>query len=91
MNLLLIHQGLGQYLSDIDDHHRPNEWHIQHVIIYCTIHFKRGILRAVGTASSSGFFWEQMEQLLYVPTQAEYIELCNLIIGKYMNTFVIYC
>ncbi|OBT75678.1 hypothetical protein VF21_05187 [Pseudogymnoascus sp. 05NY08] len=78
--------GLGRYLSDIDDHHRPWQWHVQHVIIYCTIHFKRGILKAVGTALSRSFLREQMEQLLYVSTQEEYFELCNLIINDATTT-----
>ncbi|OAF57839.1 hypothetical protein VC83_05497 [Pseudogymnoascus destructans] len=78
--------GLGRYLSDIDDHHRPWQWHVQHVIIYCTIHFKRGILKAVGTAFSGNFLRQQMEQLLYVSTREEYFELCNLIISDKQST-----
>lgn len=35
--------GLGDYLHSIDPLQRPWQWHIERSIIYCSVHFKRGI------------------------------------------------
>jgi hypothetical protein len=38
--------GLGQYLSEIDPQHQDITWHLQHIIVFCRVHFQRSILEA---------------------------------------------
>lgn len=73
--------GFGHYLSELDHRHRPWQWHVQSAIIYCTIHFKRGIIRATGTSLEALELQRRMEQLLYVQSSDEYFQLCDLLIS----------
>ena len=36
--------GFSAYLQELDPEHRSWQWQIQHTVIYCTVHFKRGII-----------------------------------------------
>lgn len=59
--------GLGDYLSSIDEEHRPWDWHIQRLLIYCSVHFKRGI---------DSSYWKDtpyadlMKEILKLPSQS---------------------
>ncbi|CAG8980989.1 hypothetical protein HYALB_00013550 [Hymenoscyphus albidus] len=74
--------GFGRYLAEVDVLNRSWQWHVKQAIIYCTIHFKRGILRAAGTGTSSTELHKRMEQLLYTKSREEYFELCDLLIDS---------
>ena len=76
-------------MSDVDNLHRPWEWHVKHVVIYSATHFKRSIVKAVETAASSSHsLQQQMEKLLSVKTREEYFELCDLIKSIYIYIYM---
>lgn len=74
--------GFGLYLQELDSQSRCWQWQIQHTVIYCTIHFKRGIERAVkssyGTVDKSTYSpYSQLLQLLFCRTTDDYNTLCE--------------
>ncbi|KFY79201.1 hypothetical protein V498_08982 [Pseudogymnoascus sp. VKM F-4517 (FW-2822)] len=81
-----LNKGFGHYLSELDHRHRPWQWHVQSAIIYCTIHFKRGIIRATGTSIAALELQRRMEQLLHVQSSDEYFQLCDLLINSEYST-----
>ncbi|SMR41490.1 unnamed protein product [Zymoseptoria tritici ST99CH_1E4] len=52
MNLMQA-RGLGQYLASIDYLNRPWKEHLEHVIIYCVVHWNRNLFQAAGTHKDS--------------------------------------
>lgn len=73
--------GLGQYLSEIDPQHQNPIWHLQHIIIFCRVHFQRSILKAIGTKNQGSGLWSRMMSLLDCKSEAEYDALIELLIG----------
>ncbi|KAK2793175.1 hypothetical protein FQN52_001823 [Onygenales sp. PD_12] len=41
--------GLAQYLAEVDSEHRPYQWQLKNIMIFCHIHFFRSITKAVGS------------------------------------------
>lgn len=74
--------GLGQYLSEIDPQHRDPVWQLEHIIIFCRVHFQRSILKAIGTRHRGSPLWSLMMDLLNCSSEAEYDELLRLLIGN---------
>jgi hypothetical protein len=79
--------GFGLYLQSIDPQNRTWQWHIQQTVVYCTIHFKRGIERAVRAEyqevdKSPGTPYDFLYQLLFTTTTRDYDELCRRLISK---------
>ncbi|SMR48988.1 unnamed protein product [Zymoseptoria tritici ST99CH_1E4] len=52
MNLMQA-RGLGQYLASIDYLNRPWKEHLEHVIIYCVVHWNRNLFPSAGTHKDS--------------------------------------
>lgn len=74
--------GFGLYLQDIDPSPRSWQWQIEHTIIYCFIHFKRGTERVVQTAygavnKSHHSPYSQLLQLLFCQSSEDYNILHN--------------
>ncbi|KAG2000741.1 hypothetical protein GB937_010883, partial [Aspergillus fischeri] len=78
---------LGQYLSEIDPRHHDPIWHLQHIIVFCRVHFQRSILKAIGTKNKGSGLWSRMMSLLDCQSEAEYDELIELLI-KYESPAV---
>jgi hypothetical protein len=77
-----IFPGFGLYLQGIDPSSRSWQWQISHAIVYCVIHFKRGVERAVlsayGTVDKSQHSpYSQLVQLLFCQTTEDYNNLCD--------------
>ncbi|EAW24036.1 uncharacterized protein NFIA_036080 [Aspergillus fischeri NRRL 181] len=79
--------GLGQYLSEIDPQHRDVTWHLQHIIIFCRVHFQRSILKTIGTTNQGSSLWSRMMSLLDCKSEADYDTLLDLLI-KYEDVNV---
>jgi hypothetical protein len=74
--------GLGEYLKSIDPQQRDWLWQIEHCIVYCTVHFNRGIDLAAGASGNMDSLRGQMLQLLDCQSRADYLQLVHLLIGK---------
>lgn len=76
--------GLGKYLATIDPMHNTWQWQIQRILVYCTVHFKRGIDRAIGQGDSraNDSMYGRMHELLNCKTKQDYMDLCDFLIGK---------
>lgn len=73
--------GLGKYLQEIDPGHRDWRWQLQHIIVFCHIHFQRTILRTIGTQSKGSGVYQRMMGLLGCQSEEEYDGHLDLIIG----------
>ncbi|KAF1975886.1 hypothetical protein BU23DRAFT_457916, partial [Bimuria novae-zelandiae CBS 107.79] len=67
---------------EIDPSSRSWQWQISYAIVYCVIHFKRGIKRAVKSAygavdKSYHSPYNQLLQLLFCQTVEDYNTLCD--------------
>jgi hypothetical protein len=78
------------YLHDIDPIHRPALWQIQSTIIYCTIHFQRGITRAAGQSRFPDSIHSRMESLLTAKSKDDYMAIATMIEGI-VNAFPMHC
>lgn len=86
-NIFLMLLGIAQYLSSIDPLHRHWHWQMKHSIVFCLIHFQRGIKKLVPSNDmSSTSMYAQMMDLPNCKSREEYILLCDLLIG---NRFLI--
>jgi hypothetical protein len=74
------YSGLGRYLSEIDPQHRDVTWQLEHIILFCRVHFQRSILKVLGTRSQGTPLWSRMMSLLDCKSEAEYDELLELLI-----------
>ena len=87
--ILTKYLGFGRYLADVDPLHRPWAWQVQQSVVYCYIHFKRGVERAVQKAyttvdKSAHTPYSHMLQLLQCKTEEEYLSLCDGLMSKYL-------
>jgi hypothetical protein len=73
--------GLGQYLSEVDPQHRASTWHLQHMIVFCRVHFQRTILSTIGTRSQGSDLWSRMMSLLDCKSEEDYDTLLDLFIS----------
>lgn len=73
--------GLGQYLSEIDPQRQDITWHLQHLIIFCRVHFQRSILKAIGTNNQGSPLWSRMMSLLDCKSEDDYNCLLDLLIS----------
>lgn len=73
--------GLGQYLSEIDPQHHDITWQLQHIIVFCRVHFQRTILKILGNQSKGTALWSRMMSLLNCQSEEDYDELVDLIIS----------
>lgn len=88
-NIFLI--GFGHYLSELDPQHRPWQWHIKRTVVYCTIHFERGIVRAAGTEGGADTPRTRMKQLPFCQSKDDYYSLTTLLKSTIpYNIFLIY-
>ena len=55
--------GWGAYLQAIDPQHRPWQWHVKRTIIYCTVHFKRGLQDCLKKGKLSLVDYERLLQI----------------------------
>lgn len=76
-----IRIGLGQYLSNLDPQHRPWQYQIRHVIVYCVVHFTRSINKAAGTEVSPTTGHNQMHALRSAATEEEWWRIIGLLKG----------
>jgi hypothetical protein len=74
--------GFGLYLHGLDPCHRPWEWQVESTVIFCTVHFDRGIDQAAGTERYEGSVHWRMRDLLNVQSVEDYNQLCDLLISK---------
>jgi hypothetical protein len=67
----------------VDPLHRSDEDLIQPLVVFCHVHFKRGIRQVLQRAGSteSGLY-EAMEQVLYVDDADSYQAILDHLIGK---------
>ncbi|OCK85458.1 hypothetical protein K432DRAFT_33984 [Lepidopterella palustris CBS 459.81] len=73
--------GFGKYLSLIDPDHHNWQWHVKRSVIFCLIHFQRGIEKLVGSRDRSPeSLWSRMMELHKCQSKEEYIRLCDLLI-----------
>ncbi|ODM21423.1 hypothetical protein SI65_02267 [Aspergillus cristatus] len=72
--------GLGKYLSEIDPQNHDVTWHLQHIIIFCRVHFQRSILNTIGTRNQGSPLWSRMMSLLDCKSEADYDALVELLI-----------
>lgn len=79
--------GLGQYLSEIDPKHHDIIWHLQHMVVFCRVHYQRSILNAIGTRSQGSPLWSRMMSLLDCKSEDDYDTLLDLFI-KYEDANV---
>ncbi len=77
MNLL----DLTHFLREIDPTKRGLPWHHSNIIIFYTIHFKRGIDQAAGTASPLPIR-QIMRLLLDAASKEHYFKILNVILRK---------
>lgn len=84
VNILLIYIiGFSRYLTSIDPQSRNWHWQMQHSVVFCQIHFKRGVERVVGsTDKSPTSMYAQMIDLPNSKSKEEYYHFCDLIIGN---------
>jgi hypothetical protein len=76
--------GFGRYLQDIDPERRPVQWQVERSVIYCLIHYQRGIERAVGRGSRHPDSpYGHCMALLNAETRGEYDRLCDELQGKH--------
>jgi hypothetical protein len=80
IGLNLIYLGFGLFLSSLDPEARPWFWYTHRTIIYCSIHFQRGIRQSAGTDIYPGSIHERMIALLDC-TKEDYYVICQLLIG----------
>jgi hypothetical protein len=73
--------GLGRYLSEIDPQHQDITWQLQHIIIFCRVHFQRSILKAIGTNNHGSPLWSRMMSLLDCKSEDDYDSLLGLLIS----------
>lgn len=73
--------GLGRYLSEIDPRNRDVTWQLQHIIIFCRVHFQRSILKAIGSRSQGTPLWSRMMSLLDCNSEDDYDALLDLLIS----------
>ncbi|KAG2001434.1 hypothetical protein GB937_010168 [Aspergillus fischeri] len=59
-------------------------WQLEHIILFCRVHFQQSILKVLGTRSQGTPLWSWMMSLLDCKSEAEYDELLELLI-KYEN------
>ncbi|OJD22190.1 hypothetical protein ACJ73_06466 [Blastomyces percursus] len=74
--------GLGQAIAEIDDQHRGWHWQLRNIIIFCHIHFMRGVDRTIGTSSTSSELRRRMCSLLTCTSEEDYMNLCDLLIAN---------
>ncbi|KFX86620.1 hypothetical protein V490_09003 [Pseudogymnoascus sp. VKM F-3557] len=74
--------GFGRYLSSIDPENRPWQWHIRRTVIFCTIHFKRGITKVLGSNGNMPWFQRTMGELLETKSSEDYVQLLKSIIAS---------
>jgi hypothetical protein len=74
-------QGLGRYLSEIDPQHQDITWHLQHIIVFCRVHFQRTILKCIGTNKHGSPLWSRMMSLLDCKSEDDYDSLLDLLIS----------
>jgi len=76
--------GWGLYLSSIDPERRSWEWQVQNTVILCSIHFKRSIDRAAGTAGhTTTSIHARMGELARCQSREDYFKLCDELIGTF--------
>jgi hypothetical protein len=78
---LLTSLGLGQYLEEIDPDKHDSTWQLQHIIMFCRVHFQRNILKAIGSRNKGSPLWSRMMELLSCQSEAHYDELVDLFIS----------
>ena len=76
------HLGLGKYLSEIAPQNHDVTWHLQHIIMFCRVHFQRSILNTIGTRNQGSPLWSRMMSLLDCKSEADYDALVELLISE---------
>lgn len=75
------HLGLGKYLSEIDPGRHDVTWHLEHIIIFCRVHFHWSVLKVIGTRNQGSPLWCRMMSLLDCRSEDAYDELIELLIS----------
>jgi hypothetical protein len=81
-------KGFGRYLAELDEEQRPWLWHIQRCVIYCTVHFRRGVDLVTGQNRGIDTNHGHMMEILSCRSRNDYLELLDLIIGNNLLTIV---
>lgn len=83
IGLLTVQKGLALHLAEIDLSNRPLKWHLQNIVIFCRIHFLRGISETLKTDDNERpGVAERMASLVHCESQEEYFQLCELLMRK---------
>jgi hypothetical protein len=75
-------KGFGGYLQTLDPEQREWQFHAQSSIIFCQIHFQRGVEKLVGKPRVSPLKFGILMDILRCPSKDEYLHACNSIIGN---------
>jgi len=74
---------LGQYLREIDPQKTDVALQVIRLVIFCQIHFKRGIKQVLKRGEHHHGAAERMESILYCSSKDDYMKVCNTLISKY--------
>jgi len=66
----------------LDPQHRSVGDNLQHIIIFCRVHFLRGIRNTIGNDVGSNELFGRMASLLDCQSKTDYFELAKLIASK---------
>jgi hypothetical protein len=79
-------KAIGEYLQSIDPEKRTPTWHLERVLVFCRIHFQRGVLRTVQAIGHSHDFtgeeryYHDMMAILNIESAEEYDKTLEVII-----------
>ncbi|KAA8650978.1 uncharacterized protein ATNIH1004_003669 [Aspergillus tanneri] len=68
-------EGLGYFLQTLSNSNEDWQWHVEHVMIFCRIHFLRGVEEVVGKCQQHTELFKRMMALLDCESEEDYIEL----------------
>ncbi|KAA8646684.1 uncharacterized protein ATNIH1004_005359 [Aspergillus tanneri] len=68
-------EGLGYFLQTLSNGNEDWQWHVKHVMIFCRIHFLRGVEEVVGKCQQHTELFKRMMALLDCKSEEDYIEL----------------
>jgi hypothetical protein len=66
----------------LDPQKRDWQFHAQSAIVFCLIHYQRGVERLVGHPSQNKRQWEMLMDIPNCQSKEEYMTMCDLIISK---------
>lgn len=77
--------GLCDYLHEADPEKRPASEQGLSLILFCQIHFKRGVKQALQNTNHNPGAGERMISILYAQTEDDYLKTLDFIICKYKH------